>query len=223
MNLMRVILGLEKEEGRKSNYLIALESARRLTGRNPLDGTAKCIYDMRFNLLNINKILNEHALNEQPVDEKMMIGITMYLILLDLIGCLFERSGKSVSCKNGIKKALALFSDFENNEISAIVDLRNSLAHNFGLAPDKRNDKKKNKFTLSFSDGDKAITLPTKSWNGNYSDKKDDSSTKIGVYDFCNEIEHVVTELTEVYNTGKLEFNKEMSEDEIKARFTILI
>lgn len=221
MNLMRIILGLEKEDGRRSNYLIALESARRLTGRNPLDRIAKCTNDMILSLSNTNNKFN--TLNDQSAYEKMMIGITMYLILLDLIGCLFERSGKSVSCKNGIKKALALFSDFENNEISAIVDLRNSLAHNFGLAPDKRNDKKKNKFTLSFSDGDKAITLPTKSWNGNYSDKKDDSSTKIGVYNFCNEIEHVVTELTEVYNTGKLEFNKEMSEDEIKARFTILI
>ena len=232
MDLMRIILGLDKEVNKKSNYLIALESARRLTGRNLLDGTAKCINDMRCNLLDIDKLYhsNEQIMEDQPVDEKMMIGLTMYLILLDLIGCLFKRNDKSVDCRNctnGIKIALVLFSNLENEEIKAICDLRNSLAHNFGLATERRTDKKRkekkeHKFTLSFTNDDPIIKLPTKEWNNKYGDTEDDSSsTVIGVYAFCNEVENIVKELIKVYRAGNLEFR--LSEEEIRSRFTIRV
>lgn len=220
MNLMRLILGLEEDEIRKSNFMMALKSARRLTGRNPLDGTAKCIDDMRFNLLDIDKE------DDQPTDEKMMIGLTMYLILLDLIGCLFERKDKSVECKNGVKRALTLFSKLEPSKIEAIKDLRNSLAHNFGLATETIKDKKGkenegHKFTLSFTNDDPIIKLPTKEWNNKYEDKEDESSTVIGVYALCNEIENIIKDLMKTYESDNLKFK--LPDEEIKSRFTIIV
>lgn len=217
---MRFILGFDKENNRKSNYLIAVESARRLTGRNPLDGTANSINDMRFNLLDIGKE------DDQPTDEKMMIGLTMYLILLDLIGCLFERKDKSVKCKNGVKRALTLFSKLEPQKIEAIKDLRNSLTHNFGLATETIKDKKEkenegHKFTLSFTNDDPIIKLPTKEWNNKYEDKEDESSTVIGVYTLCNEIENIIKELMNTYKSGNLKFK--LLDEEIKSRFTIIV
>lgn len=228
MDLMRTILGLDKENNRKSNYIIALSSARCLTGRNPLDGTASSINDMRCNLLNIDNIhCNDKQLrNEQPIDEKMMIGLTIYLILLDLIGCLFEKKDSFIKYKNGVKKALSLFSSLKDEEIEAINNLRNTLAHNFGLATEIRYDKrgkeiKGRKFTLSFSDHDPIIRLPIKEWDTKYEDKSEDTSTIIGIYAFCNEIEQVIKNLMDTYHLGELKFNKSLSEEEIISRFTV--
>lgn len=219
MNLMQFILGLEKEETRKSNFMLALKSARLHTGRDIDTGIANSIYEMEWELSSRPEVIENKL-----ADSELFIGLTIYLILLEQIGSIFERTdiAKKTCHMKGIKYALCIFSDLtDKKEIEAINGLRNNLAHNFGLASDSRFPNNAHKFTLSFSNDAPIVKLPTKEWNCKYEDKSDDSSTVIGVYAFCNKVEQVVKNLIDIYRAGNLKFK--LSEEEIKSRFTILI
>lgn len=223
MDLMGIILGLDKEEGRESNFQMALKSARLHTGRNVDTGVASSMTEMECNLRMKNEVQENQLCNSE-----LFTGLTMYLILLEQIGSIFKRTDIEITegDKEGIKYAMRMFSTLANEEIKAINGLRNNLAHNFGLASDSKGKEgkfknNKYKFILSFSNDDPIIKLSTKKWDCRYDDKEDDSSTVIGVYAFCNEVENIIKKLTEVYHAGNLEFK--LSEEEIKSRFTILI
>lgn len=222
MDLMQLILGLKEDETRKSNFMMALKSARLHTGRNVDTGIASSMEEMEFNLLE-----NKEILVKQLSYSELFTGLTMYLILLEQIGSMFKRIGIAPpkGYNKGIRHSLCMFSTLtiekNKDEIDAINSLRNNLAHNFGLASDDRFPNSGHKFTLSFSSDAPIVKLPAEKWNCKYDDKSDESSTVIGVYAFCNEVEQIVGKLIEVYHAGNLEFS--LSEEEIKSRFTIIV
>ena len=215
-NIIDILLGLEKEENRKSCLMMAIRNARHLTGRDVETGEAKDMNTMRTNV-NMRDEVFDNCLE----DESFFAGIVMYLIALDSIGCLFGKKGNK---KNSIKRALDQFSSLSDGEISALVDLRNTLAHNFGLATEKEhnngNKKSKHKYTLAFSDDAEAIKLPETEWDGVFTNKDSSSSTVIGVKSFCNLVESIIANVYECHRNGDLEMR--VDEDEAKARFTVL-
>lgn len=218
--MIDILLGIKNETNRKSCLLMAIRSARYLTGRDINAGDSKGITDMETKIL-----MKDGVLEDWLQDELLISGITMYTIAIDCIGCLFERKDKPVTKPNGIKRALNNFSDLDELQIDALADLRNSMTHNFGLATEAKTNKgspkkTKHKFVLSFLDSAEAITLPKTEWNGDYSDKKESSSTIIGVYAFCNLVEEIIKKVYQCHNRDNLCLR--MGDDEARARFTVL-
>ena len=222
MTIVETILGLRHEDNRKSCLLMAIRSARYLTGRDVDLGNAKGIRDMELDVL-----MKDDVTTYWLDNEFFFSGLAMYLIAIDCIGCLFENK-TVVSEKNegSIRIALKSFSSLDKARIEAVKDLRNTLAHNFGLATEnmlpKGNPKKnKHKFTLSFSDDAEAIKMPTTEWDGDYDKKEETTSTIIGVAAFCELMESIIANVYECNKKGQLKLR--ISENEAKARFTVLI
>ena len=87
--------------------------------------------------------------------------------------------------------------------------MRNTLAHNFGLATGVKcaNGKpkaQKHKFTLSFSDAANAISIPETDWDGNYDIKEEKYSTIIGIPSFCNLAEAIIADVYKCHDFGVL-------------------
>lgn len=222
MTIIETILGLRHEDNRKSCLLMAIRSARYLTGRNVDLGNAKGIRDMELDVL-----MKDDVTTYWLDNEFFFSGLAMYLIAIDCIGCLFDNTTVLSGEKDrSICRALESFSSLDKARIEAVNDLRNTLAHNFGLATEKMlpkgNPKKyKHKFTLSFSDDAEAIKMPTTEWDGDYDNKEETTSTIIGVAAFCELMESIIANVYECNKKGQLKLR--ISENEAKARFTVLI
>lgn len=217
--MIETILGIKKENNRKSCFVMALRSARHLTGRNVLTGEAEGIREMEVNVL-----MKDDVLSHRLEDELFFAGIAMYLIALDCLGCVFDNIEKA-SNKKGIGRALESFSSLDKAQIDALIDLRNTLAHNFGLATESRKStgkpkKEQHKFILSFSDLADAVKLPETDWNGDFDRKEDKYSTVIGVSAICNLVETIISNVFDCYKSGYLKLR--ISDNEAKARFTVL-
>jgi hypothetical protein len=199
---------------------MAVRNARYLTGRDINTGKALGICEMEYNVLK-----KEDVTTHQLYNEHFFSGLAMYLIAIDCIGCLFENSTitPKIENNNSIIRALKSFSSLDDERIEAVKDLRNTLAHNFGLATESKGGTKKtmHKFTLSFSDKAEAIKLPKKDWDGDYDDKKQRRSTIIGVSSFCDLAESIIANVYSCYESGSLILR--IDENEAKSRFTILV
>lgn len=192
-----------------STLIMALRSARKHTGANIFTGTPE------------KGLYTEEILGNSLYVSEYFTGITLYLILLEQIGILFCKKDKDIGgLENGIKVALKSFSSLSSNQINAILALRNTLAHNFGLATVKNKHRKQHyKFCLKYDDEIPVVTINQK-WDGDYKDKSDDTITAIGVPQLCALIE-------DIFKNLKVELQKDNLElliqdlDEIKARFTV--
>lgn len=196
----------EEDSHRRSCFSLALKGARYNMGWDETEG------QFRHNL---------SAVKEGLYKSKMFTGITLYLILLEQMGTILKK-GKS-SFENGIKVALECFAtpSLLKNEIEAIACLRNSLAHNFGLASkNKWKSESDHKFRLAFGINDELIKIPEQKWKGDYSDKSDETLTKVGIYAFANLAEGIITSCLREIGNDNVEL--QLSLDEIKARFTII-
>ena len=218
--MIKTILGLKRVKNRRSCLLMAVRNARYLTGRDINTGKALGICEMEYNVLK-----KEDVTTHQLYNEHFFSGLAMYLIAIDCIGCLFENSTitPKIENNNSIIRALKSFSSLDDERIEAVKDLRNTLAHNFGLATESKGGTKKtmHKFTLSFSDKAEAIKLPKKDWDGDYDDKKQRRSTIIGVSSFCDLAESIIANVYSCYESGSLILR--IDENEAKSRFTILV
>lgn len=218
--MIKTILGLKRVKNRRSCLLMAVRNARYLTGRNINTGKALGICEMEYNVLK-----KEDVTTHQLYNEHFFSGLAMYLIAIDCIGCLFENSTITPKTENNnsIIRALKSFSSLDDERIEAVKDLRNTLAHNFGLATESKGGvkKTKHKFTLSFSDKAEAIKLPKKDWDGDYDDKKQSRSTIIGVSSFCDLAESIITNVYSCYESGSLKLR--IDENEATTRFTVLV
>lgn len=177
-----------KDSGKeiRSCLTMALRSARKHTGRDI--NTGKDI----LGLLTEENVVNDIYYAEY------FTGLTVYLILLDQIGCIFKKVGYKEGQKtNGIQIALENFSTLNPDQIKALRALRNSLTHNFGLtsAEDSRkkakNKKKEQlyKFCLYY-DKNQLPVIPNMTWDGDYNDKTDNTDTiilinSLKVIQFC--------------------------------------
>lgn len=219
-SLMSLILGLSNDNNRKSCFIMLLQIARHLSGRNIDTGDSEnCFTAMQYEL-------TEHGDFEENklFYGQIFAGTTMYLILLDLIGDLFiNTEKKEIDCTNGIKCALSYFSNCEGNDKKAVTGLRHTLAHNFGLAQcASKNSNGRRKYTLSFNPDSPLVKQPDEQWNCDFSNKSETTSTEIGVKALGDLAENVVKNIYGCYQLGTLKFPIS-DEEEIKSRFTILI
>ena len=199
---------LEIETNRYSCLILALHDARKIAARD-ING------NIPGNILeNDQSMLNPYS----------FIGVINYLLILDLIGEVFCLKTFSTTSTNNIYKALKQFSNSKDNDISTIIALRNSLAHNYGLVnipvDSKENASKRHKFILINSKTNDLIKYQTL-WDGNYSDKSDDSSTQISIIKLQDLIETVYNNLVIGIEQDTVDLALKKGLDELKSRFTV--
>lgn len=209
--IIEIILGRNIGKNRKSCLKLVLDGARYNTGRNMETGEANNS-QMRCN------IFMRDIDSSQFEDSIMLSGLIDYLILLDLIGSIFKVKNKIDEQKTEIGRALESFSSADPGTIDAIHELRNTLAHRFALATEGK--PKGRKFTVYYKDNEFPI-VNEKKWQGNYSDKSEDTSTKVYLPSLCDMIEEVVVRLNSKSDNNELELRM-TDHDKILSMFTVL-
>lgn len=210
--IQKFITDLEIEPNRFSCLKIATNDARKLTGRNISSG------DNELNILtNSDDFLSPDS----------FIGIINYLLILDLIGEVFNLIGFTTKKNNNIYRALKQFSPtISEKDIDTIIALRNSLAHNYGLVnipkSEKENSTKRHKFILLHSESSFLIKYPTTIWNGDFNEKSEDTSTQISTINLINLIEQTYKNLVKESENNGIELKLSGGIEELKSRFTIM-
>jgi len=210
--IKRFTVSNEIENNRYSCLIIALEDSRMLTGRNLENGK----YDLNI-LRNDKTFLNPNS----------FIGIINYLLFLEMIGEIFRLKSFKTNKTNNIFKALKQFGNsIPENDINTIIALRNSLAHNYGLINtpkySKENPTKRHKFIIDNSDDCLVlIKYPTKKWDGDYTDKSDDSSTIVSSIKLIELIESIYRNLRNEIDKNSIELSLKGGIEELKSKFTI--
>jgi hypothetical protein len=202
---------IEIETNRYSCLMIALQDARKITGRDIING-------------NINNDILENG--QSFLNPYSFIGVVNYLLILELIGEIFRLKKFTTNKKTNIYKTLKQFSTSLNDkDIDTIIALRNSLAHNYGLINipyyKKEYSTKLHKFTLVNDNTTDLIKYPIQKWNLDYSDKSDDTSTQISVIKLQDLIESVYKNLIIEIENDTVELALDEKTNELKARFTI--
>ena len=225
------------EDHRQSCLVMALETARILSGRDKKTGASIKLDDCTV-MPDVLYSKSPYFKHNEFGSSDNLAGLINYLLLLDLIGNVFKP--KNLAKKkdgNSINKALAYFSSItDEKERWTIVALRNCLAHNYGLInipeiPKKKKqeeiekikEKYQHKFCLHLNDGTKdLIKIPTTRWNGNYTDKDESTSTQIDVCKLIDAIEETYENLKEMAENGELELCLKDGEAELMTKFTII-
>jgi len=185
-----------------------LQSARKLSGRNPTTG--------KYEKLEFER----ESLEDGTFMPFYFTGIMSYLIFLEIMGDIAMRKGHKSRFSNGIHIALECYSSFNENQIKAIRALRNSLVHKFGLATKSTAQKGMiHKFAISRDRNISAVQLPDKPWDGKYSEKGDDTNTTIYVFDLIDTIEEVYSRMKKDIIDDNVDIKVE-GIHEIKARLT---
>ena len=212
--LIKFASTLNFEEGRNSCLVAALRDARRITGRNIDTGERE------------NYFLGADKVVLSPYSP---IGLVNYLLILDMIGNIFTAKGKELDeVKNKIYSALFCFSNLSEEEIHVVLALRNSLAHNYGLAnkKEKKNGKldqrQTHKFILDNTTQAPLICFPKVPWDGQFSTKTEDQSTTVGTIALMNLVEEVYHTLLTKLEKGTATLNLAGGIEELNSRFTVL-
>ena len=198
------VLKRKMGDNRESCLIIALENARILCGLDKETGEIER-QDCLGSVCHENNILEKGS----------FIGLINYLLILDMLGAIFskEKVGKRI---NFILEEYGGF--VEEKDRVAIYTLRNTLAHNYGLAD---NDKKI-KFILD-NDLTELIVHPDIAWNGSYSPKNDDTkSTQINPRLLINRIEEIYRKIRQKVLDGSLLHELNGGDEELETRFTII-
>lgn len=181
--LININQPMENSPTRYSTLALLLRGARSLSGYNVETG----IYEMLE--------LKEETFFNQTYHSFQFSGLISYLIFLEQIGSLFrpKDSYKILSDEsNGINCALSYFSTLDENKISAIRALRNSLTHKFGLATQNKGVNSF-KFTLSIERNSDILHLGN--WSGDFTDKNETSFTTVFIFDLIDLIEMIYKEI----------------------------
>ena len=134
--ILRLILGIENSEDRKSTLQLALKQARRLIGITSKEEASYTLFQRRNSKDANSRDALIDTIFEACSDEEMDIltSLSLYLIVLDQLGHIFgSRSNKSNRVKEALEKS-NINTGLKDIELEEIADLRNSLNHNFGLA-----------------------------------------------------------------------------------------
>ena len=177
--LIELILGRKKDDSnRKSCLMMALNSA--------------------------NDIITFKDL-KKDFEDIIFSALILYLIFLEQVGIIFKKKTNYISTGNEIEAALLNFSCINNpDDAKAIRFLRNTFAHNYGLATDNFNKPyPKYKFTLIFSGIEGVVEHSAIPWDNDYNNKMVSSSTKIHVW-------HLITAITNVYNQLVIDLKTEI-------------
>lgn len=223
--IAELILGIKKLKNRISTLQLALESAKFHLGFKDDDNHKDEGPDI-FSFYQRNDDLNssddETYIIRCSDESELFTALFLYLNILEQIGLLFC---KDTLKKNGTKKALEKFdSQINSEERTAIINLRNSLAHNFGLVNyDPKTKKTTHKYTIDMANkSEKVIKLPRQTWDGNYADKSEETSCIVNAFALIKLVHQIINEAITQYNNNTLSFAIEDLE-EIKAKFTIIV
>jgi hypothetical protein len=198
---------------RFSSIALLLKGARILFGCN--------IYTGKYEMLEFS----DENFNSGTYHSFQFTGLINYLIFLEQIGSIFRpKNLPNYSKSNGISDALTHFSTFrDKSKLTGIVSLRNSLAHKFGLATERYpKTKPPRKFTLSIERNVEIISNPPTEWNGDFSDKSENTSTTVFIIDLVELIEDVYSKIKDEHENGNLELNLQDGMKELTARYTII-
>jgi len=197
-------------ENRKSCLILALKEARAIAGR---DVNGKSKWENAKSSIDFT----DEVLENDRWHGCTLLGLTSYLIILDLIGCVFKKKNKSESHdRDGVMNALNNFSFIELEEKKGIKALRNSLTHNFGLANDSH------RFSLD-STSSILITIPELAYRKFNSKGKDERSyTIVNGFKICDLVESVYSEVVIQFEKSNIDFADGMYEEKLLENFTIV-
>ncbi len=223
--IAELILGIKKLKNRISTLQLALESAKFHLGFKDDDNHKDEGPDI-FSFYQRNDDLNpsddETYIIRCSNESELFTALFLYLNILEQIGLLFcEDTSENNNVINAINK---FDSQINSEERFAIKNLRNSLAHNFGLVNyNPKTNKPTHKYTIYMGDEkEKVIELPTKEWDGNYADKSKETSCIIYIYPLMKHIHSILKKAKAQYLNNELSFAIDNIE-EIKSRFTIKV
>jgi hypothetical protein len=204
--LLKVDGSFETKFSRVSAIKSLLKGAREFSGRNLQTG----FYEQ--------KDLNEYDCINELVETKRFNGLISYLILLEIIGSIFQ--SKDTICNHkGIDRALVLFSEkIKGDSIFAISSLRHTLVHRFSLCTKDKGDKSF-KFTLNWCKNEKIIKIPILRWDGNFANSDEETYTEIYVENLIDEIEFIYLQCIPQLKNNLIEIV--VTIDELKSRYSI--
>ena len=214
--IAELILGIRIHESRKSTLQLALECGRFHLGIDNNSNINEHAFNLRHNL--IEQIQDKIIVDKCSDQAEIFAALLLYLNAMEQIGTLFCH-------KNGIENAIKTFGPekFSNQKINAIKNLRNSLAHNYGLVNFNPITKKPTvKFTIYLDRNEAIVELPKKNWDGSYKDKYEETQCVIYAFSLLDLMKQTYDGVINKYKEGSLLFAIDDLE-EIKARFTIIM
>jgi len=224
--ILRLILGIENSEDRKSTLQLALKQARRLIGITSKEEASYTLFQRRNSKDANSRDALIDTIFEACSDEEMDIltSLSLYLIVLDQLGHIFgSRSNKSNRVKEALEKS-NINTGLKDIELEEIADLRNSINHNFGLAcynPSRNLGVRKYTICIVEDGKQQPIVDAIKEWEGDWCCKNDNTSVHIYPFSLINLIERVIDSYIKQYNDEKL--YTPLCVEELKTRFTIRI
>ena len=230
--ILRLILGLESSDYRKSTLQLALKQARCLGGVIPGEPSSYTKFILRRSKEGQDKNEMINTFFDASSDEEMdvLTSLSLYLIVLDQLGHIFgNRSNRSNRVKDAIElKGLSLINyrgrGMTESDLKAISQLRNSINHNFGLANyDPKIQSGVFKYTICFDDdGDnKPVVNSLERWNGDWCDKNEESSIHIYPFSLMNYVEDIYKSYVISYQWNRIQ--SPLSLEELKTRFTLKV
>lgn len=124
--------------------------------------------------------------------------------ILDQIGGIYSRNDKSTRYDNGIKKALDLFSNFNDpDDLETLVTLRHGIFHAGSLLHSNRNTGINVCFRMVVSSGN-VLTPPIKIWDGVFHHDLKDYVTRIDLKELQSLTTEVVRECRRLLLDGKI-------------------
>lgn len=223
--IAKLILGILENHERNSTLQLALECARFHLGIKKNEKPNYNAFQSRHNF--VEKILHDNKKQSSYEDLDMVSdnaeifsALMLYLNVLEQIGTLFCKTSKKKYCP--IINAITDFypKEMQDKEKQAIKNLRNSLAHNFGLV-NLKGKSPTHKYTICFqNEGKKIIELPKTKWNKDYTDQSEKTSCLVYAFPLMTLVEDILSEIIKKYKQNKLKFA--MPIEEVKSRFTVL-
>ena len=200
--ILRLILGIENSEDRKSTLQLALKQARRLIGITSKEEASYTLFQRR---------------NSKDANSRDALIDTIFEL-----GHIFgSRSNKSNRVKEALEKS-NINTGLKDIELEEIADLRNSINHNFGLAcynPSRNLGVRKYTICIVEDGKQQPIVDAIKEWEGDWCCKNDNTSVHVYPFSLINLIERVIDSYIKQYNDAKL--YTPLCVEELKTRFTI--
>ncbi|MDQ3848433.1 MAG: hypothetical protein M3261_05710 [Thermoproteota archaeon] len=179
-----------------SGFALGLQEVRQATGREPATGEKR-------NYANYGSWL----------------GAVGYMALLDQIGSCFKPKVTPLVAGNTIEKALTYFSNLSSDERCALYALRCAFAHDYSLYNiNPRNPRYTHQFAVKVGPGP-VITLPTQSWDGDYSHKTTENQTVVNLEAFGDLVEDICLKIFDLANRKELTVVLPGGSDELVQRY----
>jgi hypothetical protein len=195
---------ISKGQVMESCLTAALREARQLTGRDKSSGQA----DPKNTTGNLGS----------------WSGAMCYLTILDQIGKCYRPTSKTKAKKgSSIERTLSYFTDLSEDEIIAIVALRNAFFHDFSLYNhNTSNQKLQHFFSVDNHPTNRVVRLPAQSWNGKMSTRAKENNTYINLKTLGDLVEEIYKDLIKLESEKKLSLELPGGENELTNRYTYI-